>query len=344
MNKRLKVSIIGATGFTGRELLRILVKHPNVEVGDLYSVSYHGKRIEDLHPVIKGSISRELKNPETEELAGDSDAVFLALPHTKGFKYVKSLHGKTGVIIDLSADYRFKDPEEYEKWYEVDHADRENLINSVYGIPEINRNDIPNKTIIANPGCYATSVILGLYPLLKERLIENSVYVDAKSGISGAGKKLDDLYLFYNRSENLTPYNVNNHRHMGEILCFLEEQTGKNISDSFSFCPQLLPLDRGILSNIYTKLNEKISSSELMEIFSKYYADERFINLKAPGDYPDIKEVSNTNNCAISAISNEKTGDVIIFSALDNLIKGAAGQAVQNMNLVLGLPEGAGFN
>ncbi len=334
MSEKIKVSVIGASGFTGRELLRLLSKHEKVKLDILFSRTYAGRDIADIHPSLKGIISKTV----SDDIPQSNDVVFLALPHTKSLKFVPQLIKNNRLVIDLSADYRFKDIENYKKWYGIEHGDEENLKKAVYGIPEINRNEIKNAALIANPGCYATAVILSVYPLLKEGMINSTVYVDAKSGISGAGKKLDSEYLFTKRYENITPYKVNSHRHMGEIMEFLNE---KKIN--LVFCPHLIPVNRGILSNTYTKINKNLNIEDIRNIFLKYYENEHFINICNPDVFPEISEVNFTNNCNIGISFNHETGDIVVISAIDNLIKGASGQAVQNMNIVLGFEETSGL-
>lgn len=339
MSSKIKVSIIGATGFTGRELVRMLNSHDEVEIANLYSATFHGKKISEVYQQLTGIADITLKESTPENFPDNSDVVFLALPHTASFEYIKKIYDSTSLIIDLSADYRFNSAEIYESWYNVEHLDKERLNEAVYGLPEINRKDIKGKKLVANPGCYATAVILAIYPLLAEKLIDGSIYVDAKSGVSGAGRKLDNMYLFSNVYENLSPYNVNKHRHMPEIIEFLETRTGEKIDELF-FCPQLLPVDRGILANCYLKVKDKI---DYEKICRKYYGNEEFITVKPEGKYPCIKDVNMTNNCELSAVYNSKTNSLSVMSAIDNLIKGASGQAIQNMNVALGLKEDKGL-
>ncbi|MGM0568846.1 MAG: N-acetyl-gamma-glutamyl-phosphate reductase, partial [Elusimicrobiota bacterium] len=221
MNKNIAVSIYGATGFTGRELLKILCRHKGVHIDKLYSRSYAGSRISDIFPALKGVIDKKLSSPDPEKVPLNSDAVFLALPHMKSMEYVPRLRDKGILTVDMSADYRFSDWGAYEKEYGCRHTDRENIKKAVYGLSEINRESIREASLIANPGCYATALILALYPLLKKKLLIGPAYADAKSGISGAGKKLHENFLFASRNENLTPYKVNTHRHRGEVKEFL---------------------------------------------------------------------------------------------------------------------------
>jgi N-acetyl-gamma-glutamyl-phosphate reductase len=343
MNEKIKVSVIGASGFTGKELVRLLSGHKYVEIDSLLSRSFAGKDINDIHPSLKGTISKELKDVSIDNISDDCNVVFLALPHTKSFEYVPQLLKDDRVVIDLSADYRFSSREGYEKWYEVEHTDSDNIKNAVYGIPEINREDIKGSKLIANPGCYATSAILALYPLLKEGIVDKDVFVDAKSGISGAGKKLNSEFLYSKRYENLTPYKVNSHRHMGEIEDFLSKQINHNW-ESLVFCPHLIPMYRGILANTYAKVTKKdVTYEQIKKLYIKYYGNENFINIKEENEFPEVQEVNMTNNCNIGIQYDHKSGGVIVISAIDNLVKGASGQAIQNMNVVMGFDEKEGL-
>ncbi|MEA3506741.1 MAG: N-acetyl-gamma-glutamyl-phosphate reductase [Elusimicrobiota bacterium] len=342
MKKSIKVSVLGATGFTGRELLKILVKHSYVEIDELYSRSHAGKEIADIHTSLTGTVSKKLIEPSPEKISPESDVIFLALPHTKSMEYISALASPGRLIIDLSADYRFSLPENYKKYYGVRHRDPEGLKKAVYGIPEINRSRIEGAELIANPGCYATAVILAVYPLLAEKMLVSPVYVDAKSGISGAGKKLSNEFLFSRRYENITPYKVNSHRHMGEIIEYLGMVTGSPW-DSLVFCPHLMPVERGILANHYGRAAENLNGEDIRGAYRKYYSGEKFINIHKPGTFPQTKDVVHTNNCSIGISFTEKTGDIIVISAIDNLVKGASGQAVQNMNVALGYEETLGL-
>ncbi len=342
MSNKIKVSVIGASGYTGKELVSILAGHEKIEINALLSRSYAGKNISELHPPLKGKISMVLSGASIRDVPSSTEVVFLALPHTKSMKYVPELLKRDMLVIDLSADYRFKNINSYNSWYGVKHSDTKNIKEAVFGLPEVNREKIKEASLIANPGCYATAVILSLYPLLMEGILKSSVFIDAKSGISGAGKKLDDMYLFTNRYENLTPYNVNSHRHMGEIIDFLSTAAGEKW-DSLVFCPHLIPVERGILANLYAKVKKGFDGSKIREIYLKYYGDEHFISICEEGNFPNLKEVNLTNNCSIGIKYCRDTRSLIVISAIDNLVKGASGQAVQNMNIALGFKETLGL-
>jgi len=342
MNKKITTSVIGASGFTGRELVRLLSGHPEVEIKALYSRTYKGSDINEVHPELKGVLSCVLQDPEPGMIPPDSNVVFLAMPHTKAAQYAAPIIKVGLTVIDLSADYRFKSAENYSRWYDAEHPDAQNLQDAVYGIPEINRASLKDARLIANPGCYATSVILALYPLVAENLIAGPVYADSKSGISGAGRKVEEIYTYIQRNENLTPYKVNEHRHMGEISEFLQSLTEEQFGPLI-FCPHLVPMDRGILSNMYLKLKGVPDSGSIADLYSKYYSKERFIDLKPAGTYPQTKDVVNTNNCAIGFKYEPASGTLIVISAIDNLLKGASGQAIQNMNAAMGIAEEKGL-
>ncbi|MFH1415308.1 MAG: N-acetyl-gamma-glutamyl-phosphate reductase [Elusimicrobiota bacterium] len=342
MNSKIKVSIIGASGFTGRELVKILAAHEKVEINALLSRSFAGIDISELHPVLKGAFSMKLEAAHPDNIPEGTDAVFLALPHTKSMEFVPELTAKARLIVDLSADYRFSDISNYSKWYATEHKDPANAADAVYGLPEINREKIKNARIIANPGCYSTAAVLLIYPLLAEKLLDSAVFIDAKSGISGAGKKVDKELIFSKRYENLTPYNVNMHRHMGEILDFLGQTTEPGW-DSLVFCPHLIPMFRGILANLYTVLKKEMKSGELYDLYRDYYSNERFINICDPGKFPETCQVLYTNNCSIGVATGPGNKNVVAISAIDNLVKGAAGQAVQNMNVSFGFEESIGL-
>lgn len=339
--KKFRTSVIGANGLTGRELVRILSGHSSAEVGDLYSRADAGRDISDIYPDLKGSVSGIMKKPSPEAIE-PSDVIFLALPHTKSAEYMPYALEKASLVVDLSADYRFTDPHLFEKHYKVKHPDPERLSGIPYALPEINRDEIKEVNAIANPGCYATASILAIYPLLAEGLVKERVFVDAKSGISGAGKKVASEYLFINRNENLTPYNVNKHRHMGEIVDFLQTATGSSW-DKLVFCPQLLPVYRGILVCAYAELRSPLTQDAASGIYEKYYGSEHFINIKKDGEYPQISDVAGTNNVSIGVEISSDGKSAVVMSAIDNLIKGAAGQAVQNMNIALGITETEGL-
>ena len=314
----IKTAIVGASGFTGLELIKILLNHPHFKISSLYG-SEGGERIEEIYPALKGVFEAEIKKADIDEIA-KHDLVFLAVPHKTAMALVKELYGKTK-IVDFSADYRLKQ-NNYENYY-CSHTDPANLENSAYGLPEIFREFVKNSSLVANPGCYPTATILGLYPFLE--YIEDGVFVDAKSGVSGAGKKLSTTTHFVTDNENFFAYNPIKHRHSVEI----SEKTGLNVT----FVPQLLPITRGMQISIYCRLKKEIDP---LEILHKFYDEEEFVRIK---EKPvSIKEVAGTHFCDLFAMKN---GDMLfINSVIDNLLRGASSQAVANANLMFGLEEG----
>lgn len=335
-----KCAIVGAKGYTGCELIKILVKHPDVEL------SFLGSRDEE--PVSAASLVPNMRIPanlfveqnNVEKILSSSDVVFLALPHTQSMEFVKAFVGKEKIIIDLSADFRFQDVSRYEKWYKVSHAAKELCANAVYGLADYNKKAIQKAEIIANPGCYPTAVLLSLMPLVEKGLIDTaSIVVDAKSGVSGAGKKCTDVTHFCEVDENFQAYKVNNHQHMPEM----EEKLSLRAQEpvSLMFVPHLLPLMRGILATSYVKKKPGIVFDDIAAAYYEAYHDAAFVRMLPPGTFPQIKHVAHSNFCDLQCIDAGE--HVIIVSAIDNLVKGASGQAVQNMNIRLGFDEGKGL-
>jgi N-acetyl-gamma-glutamyl-phosphate reductase len=331
----INAGIIGATGHTGEELISVLLKHPYVRISRLYNTSESGIRISDAFPQFKGRLDLVCSKPDTKDIKAHCDVVFLALPHTVSMSFTPKLLKSGLKVIDLSADYRLKNAGIYEKYYCKKHKDTANLKNAVYGLPELYRAKIKNAKLVANPGCYPTSAILGLAPLVAFGLADDkSIIIDAKSGVSGAGKKLDKSLLFIEANEDFRAYKVNTHQHMPEICGILSRLAGKNVP--VTFVPHLLPLNRGILSTMYLKKAKK-SRLNLVSLYKKFYKKEPFVRIKEEGAFPRIKDVAMTNFCDIGI--KEDKDSVIVISAIDNLLKGASGQAVQNMNIMYKFPE-----
>ncbi len=331
VDKKIKAGIIGVTGHTGEELLRLLLRHPSVEITYLASRQNHGP-VKEIYPwTPQGLVISEI---DISKIKASCDCVFLALPHTVSQEFAAQLYPDV-VVIDLSADFRLKDPNTYEKWYKTKHLYPNLLKDSVYGLPEIFKEQIKTAKLIANPGCYPTSVILGLYPLVKERLIK-SVFIDAKSGASGAGKKLSNNLLFVSLSGELKPYKVNQHQHIPEILQILGLH-----EEGIIFVPHIVGIERGIISTMYVSLTYGKSQEEIGQLYEQYYRHSHFVKLLGE-DLPSFRGVAHTNQCHIS-IRSVAPDMVIVISAIDNLIKGASGQAIQNMNLIFGLDEKEGL-
>lgn len=338
----IRVAIFGASGYAGFELYRILKRHKDVEIKYLTAESSAGRKLSDLFATTDNSII--VKNDEAD--LGNLDAVFLSLPHGTAKSIVENIarSAKNVKIIDLSADYRFDDAEEYEKWYGKKHTSPDFLDDFVYGLTEINRQAIYKSQFVANPGCYPTATILGVYPLLKTKLIDLSdpIIIDAKSGVTGAGRKAEVRYLFAEVNENVSPYNIGYvHRHTGEIEQELKKVANADVKIIFS--PHLVPITRGMLNTIYVKLHREIPTEELVHIFSKNYEDETFVKVLPNNSIATFQHTVNTNLCVISVKKVENSPYAIVVSSIDNLGKGAAGQAVQNFNVMFGLNESEGL-
>ncbi len=334
---KIKVAIIGATGYTGRELIKILLNHPNIQITNLVSRSFPGVEISKIHKELVGRFDKRCEALNIGKITKNADIAFLALPHGLSQDLVPGFLKRGCRIIDLSADFRLKDKSLYNKWYNLKHKYPNLLKKALYGLPEIyNKRErdriFPQKELIANPGCYATSMILALAPISLAKWIHGEVYIDAKSGVSGAGRKLELPYHFPECNENLTPYKVASHRHTPEV-----EEVLKEIS--IVFVPHLVPINRGILSTAYIKLKKSATIKKVYNLYKDYYKESFFVRIMKPGEFPQIKNVFNTNYCDIGFALTGKMDTLIVISAIDNLIKGASGQAVQNMNLMLGFDE-----
>jgi len=339
----LKVAICGGSGYTGCELLRILSSHPDIEITAVTSEKSANKRITEVFPHLQKYKDILYEPLNKEKLLNKADLFFLALPHGTSQDIVNFFFSNNKSIIDLSADYRLIDPEVYKKWYGIPHKYTSILKKAVYGLPEIYRNKIKNARLIANPGCYPTGAILGLLPALKNKLIDiSSIIIDSKSGISGAGRKADLSVSYCEVNEGFKAYGIGNHRHTPEIEQELSILCDKNIKVNFT--PHLLPVDRGILTTIYAPRIKKVSSEEIIKKYKETYKKEPFVRMLEYGIYPDIKNVRGTNMCEIGLKINERTNTVIVVTAIDNLVKGASGQAVQNMNIMMGVNEKTGLD
>ncbi|MBF0319384.1 MAG: N-acetyl-gamma-glutamyl-phosphate reductase [Nitrospirae bacterium] len=333
--------ICGASGYTGSELLRILASIPEVEVTALTSEQSAGKEITELFPHLSAYKGVRFEPLNMNVLVGRGDIFFLALPHSASQEAVEYFHSHGKKAIDLSADYRLKDPLVYERWYKTKHHFPHTLSHAVYGLPELYRQYIKNSSLIANPGCYPTTAILALYPALKQKIIETEhIVIDSKSGVSGAGRKSDVTYSFCEIADGFKAYGVASHRHTPEIdqeLSLIAESPVK-----VTFTPHLLPVTRGMLSTVYAQLKGGTSLDAVHSIYKEAYEGEPFVDVLPIGKYPDIRNVRGTNICQIGMAISEN-GTLIIISAIDNLVKGASGQAVQNMNVMFGLDETTGL-
>lgn len=342
----IRVGILGATGYAGSELVRLLSQHGGVTLSMLTSKSYEGQKMSEIYPAMRGVCDLVLEAPEPEKVAEKCDLVFTALPHGASKEIIPKLYELGLKIIDLSGDYRYNDKDVYELWYKQPHSSPELLEKSVYGLPELHREEIKKTRLIGNPGCYTTCSILGLAPLLAAKVIdEKNIIIDAKSGVSGAGRGLGLDYHFCECTENMKAYKVATHRHTSEIEQELSLVAKCPIA--LSFTPHLVPMKRGIFATMYANLKELKSKEELVALYQDFYKDEPFVRVYQEG-LPESNHVSGSNFVDIGLCVDERLSRVIVVSAIDNLVKGAAGQAVQNMNLLLGLPEtqgiaGAGF-
>ncbi|MRR15281.1 MAG: N-acetyl-gamma-glutamyl-phosphate reductase [Deltaproteobacteria bacterium] len=338
---KIKAAVYGASGYTGQELIRILSGHPQVELTAATSRRYAGVKVAEVFPSLAGLTSLTYVNAEAEEIAGLCDVVFLALPHGVSMDIAPVFIRAGRKVVDLSADYRLRDLATYEKWY-AKHVSADLFGQAVYGLPELYREAIKKSQLIANPGCYPTSIILGLTPALRSKLVDvSTIIADSASGVSGAGRDPAVGSLFCEVDGGFKAYKVGNHRHTPEIEQELNAQAGERFA--ISFTPHLLPVKRGILSTVYATLMKDITAAELHAIYESAYAGEKFVRICPPGTTPNISSVCGSNYCDIGLVHDPRTRRVIIISAIDNLMKGAAGQAVQNMNLVCSLAEDSGL-
>jgi N-acetyl-gamma-glutamyl-phosphate reductase len=336
-----KAAIFGASGYTGQELTRLLSGHPGVKLIAVTSRRFAGQPVSEVFPSLQGLTSLKYQNATPAQISSLCDVVFLALPHGVSMNIAPEFIRKGKKVIDLSADYRLRDIKTYETWY-AKHSSAKLIKDAVYGIPELYRQKIKKTKLIANPGCYPTSIILGLAPALKKKLIEvSTIIADSASGVSGAGREPLTGSLFCEVDGGFKAYKVGKHRHLPEIEQELNALAGKKFA--ISFTPHLLPVKRGILSTIYAKLKKDITLSELHSLYSSFYAKEKFVRICPEGAYPNISSVCGSNYCDIGLAVDTRTKRVIIMIAIDNIIKGAAGQAVQNMNLMCGFKEDTGL-
>jgi len=336
----IKAGIVGGTGYTGVELLRILVMHPQVELSVITSRSEAGKRVSDLYPNLRGLVDLEFSGPDPVKLSA-CDVVFFATPNGTAMVSTPALLDAGVRVIDLAADFRIRDVAEWEQWYGMSHACPDLLDEAVYGLPEVNRELIKNARLIANPGCYPTAVLLGFLPLIESGLIDSeSLIADCKSGVSGAGRSANVGSLLCEASESFKAYGVAGHRHLPEIRQGLETAVG--IPVGLTFVPHLTPMIRGIHATLYsTSLKNE---ADLQVVYEERYADEPFVDVMPAGSHPETRSVKGSNYCRISVHQPQSRDTIVVLSVIDNLVKGAAGQAVHNMNLMFGLDEKLGID
>ena len=341
-SKKIKVGIVGGTGYTGVELLRLLAIHPHVELTAITSRGEAGMPVADMFPSLRGYVDLTFTDPASANL-NLCDVVFFATPHGVAMSQAQALLAANVKVIDLAADFRLQDTAVFEKWYKMPHSCPDVLGKAVYGIPELNREQIKSAQVIGNPGCYPTTVLLGLAPLLEQGLVDFSapIIADAKSGVSGAGRKAEVATLFAESSDSMKAYGVAGHRHHPEIHAQLTQLAGTDLQ--FIFVPHLIPMIRGMLSTIYVKLTDKSNTIDLQALYQQRYQHERFVDVMPAGSLPETRSVRGSNQLRIALHKQADSGYLTLVVVQDNLVKGAAGQAVQNMNIMFDLPETTGL-
>ena len=336
----LSAAVVGGTGYTGVELLRLLVMHPEVELQCVTSRSEAGRKVAELFPNLRGHTDIAFTEPDERSLA-ECDIVFFATPNGTAMTMVPALIEQGTRVIDLAADFRLQDEAEWEQWYGIKHACADVLAQAVYGLPELNREAVQQARVVANPGCYPTAVTLGFLPLIEQGLVDDQHLVaDAKSGVSGAGRGASVATLLCEASESFKPYAVDGHRHLPEIRQTLSAAAGHRVG--LTFVPHLTPMIRGIEASLYAVL--KSGDVDLHALYSSRYASEPFVDVLPAGSMPETRTVRGVNMCRISVFQPQGGDTVVVSSVIDNLVKGAAGQAVQNMNIMFGLAEDTGLN
>jgi N-acetyl-gamma-glutamyl-phosphate reductase len=341
MNK-IKVAIIGASGYAGLELVRLLARHPHCDLVALTSLEYPGRAFDQVFPALAGIVNLPFSDSGPEEIASQAEVVFTAVPHQAAMGMIPAFLDRGCKVVDLSADFRFRDKGLYEKWYQA-HTAPELLAETVYGLPELHREEVRRTRLVGNPGCYPTCVILGLAPLARAGLLQpGSVIADCKSGVSGAGRQALLGITFCEVNDGFRAYKVLEHRHTPEMEQELSGLAGAPVKVTFT--PHLVPMSRGILGTLYAGLTESRSEEELRELYHRFYQGHPFVRLHPPGRLPDTRDVRGANFCDLALRVDPETRRVIVLSVIDNLTKGAAGQAVQNFNLMLGFPETLGLD
>ncbi|MBI4590964.1 MAG: N-acetyl-gamma-glutamyl-phosphate reductase [Candidatus Rokubacteria bacterium] len=340
-----KVAVAGASGYMGAELLRLLLVHPMVQLVAVTSERLAGEPLETLYPHLRGLTPLTFEALDPERLVQDAECVFLALPYMESHKVVPVLRRRGRTVIDLSADYRLKDPGAYASWYKTPHADRDGLAAAVYGLPELHRKAISAASLVANPGCYPVGAILAIAPLLKAGVAAgDGIVIDGKSGVSGAGsmgRKVDPMYLYTEANENVQAYGVATHRHTPEIEQELSGLVGRPLTVGFT--PHLIPLNRGLFTTASVPLAKVAGTAELLDCYREFYAGEPFVRVLPEGKLPTTRAVVGSNFCDVAVVSDPRTERAVCLSAIDNLGKGGAANAVQNLNLMFGWDERSGL-
>jgi len=341
----ISVGIVGGTGYTGVELLRLLLRHPDVQVSVLTSRTEAGKRVDDMFPSLRGHTDLQFSDLDMNVLK-HCDVVFFATPHGVAMKHAAELVAANTKVIDLAADFRLQNLQQFEKWYGLEHSCPDILTESAYGLTELNREKIKQAKVVGNPGCYPTTVQLGLAPLFKseqELVKPASIIIDAKSGVSGAGRKASLGMIYSENADNFKAYGVAGHRHHPEIVEALENISGQSgVFDQILFIPHLVPMIRGMFSTIYVDLTEQGQNTDLQSLYEIFYTDEQFVDVMPSNSSPETRSVRGANQLRI-ALYKPQPSKLVILVVQDNLVKGAAGQAVQNMNLMFGCAENAGL-
>lgn len=337
----IKVGIIGATGYAGVELVRIILNHPQAQLAAVGSVSFTGQRLSDVYPSLAGCCDMELVS--TEQVIAQSDLVFACVQHGLSQEFAAQCREKGVRFIDLGADFRLGEEHDYKQWYGLDFTHHELHEEAVYALPELYRDRIRGRAVLGNPGCYPTSIALGLAPAMKNRLVQTQgIVIDSKSGVTGAGRKLTENTHYPVCNEAFEPYKIACHRHTPEIEQTLSDLAGEKLK--VVFVPHLLPVNRGIVSTIYARLNPGVTQEQIRAAYEDFYREEKFVRIKPDGQTANLRSVKCSNYCDISLHPDPRTGTLIVVSTIDNMVKGAAGQAVQNMNILFGLPEDTGLN
>ncbi|MBM7540951.1 N-acetyl-gamma-glutamyl-phosphate reductase [Amphibacillus cookii] len=338
----MKVAIIGGTGYGAVELIRFLQHHPHVEIAQIISHSQAGTLFSDVYPHVNHMIDKPMDTLSVDDIVAQVELVFFATPPSVSCRLVPQLLDAGVKCIDLSGDFRLNDPNQYQAWYGSDTAEQTYLDKAVYGLSEVYRDQIANAQLIANPGCYPTAILLGLMPIVEQKLISpNSVIIDGKTGVSGAGRSTSLTVHFSEMNENTRAYKIGNHKHIPEIEQSLSEKSEQ--SYRVHFTPHIVPMTRGIMTTIYADLNQQVTQSELEAIYHFYYQDDHFVRVRTQGGIPATKEVYGSNYCDLGIFLDQRTQKLTVIAVIDNLVKGAAGQAVQNMNIMYGWDEQTGL-
>ena len=330
-----RVAIVGVTGYAGGELARILLRHPEVQLVAVVARSKQGEALRDVQPHLHGAPASLVIGSDV----GDAEVVFTALPAGEAAKQARAWLAEGRAIIDIGSDFRLRDPQDYERWYRYTHPAPELLKEAVYGLTELTRPLLRGARIVANPGCYPTATLLALAPALKAGLVENDLIVDAKSGVSGAGHTVDEALLYGTIDESVRPYGVPGHRHTPEIAQQAEALSGS--APRLTFTPHLVPMTRGLIASCYASLRTGVTAAQVADAYRTAYAEEPFVRITS--SYPATKATLGSNWCLIHPVVDEATSRLVVFGAIDNLVKGAAGSAVQNLNAMRGLPESMGL-